>query len=107
MKSLTQKKYKFKKNNFTRKQKQKLADKIYNLTEKDVLEDFNKLREIGCNYHKEFSQIGNKVVNKYTLVERLNAMGSKNINFYDLYYNRNYFKNKPFVKKMVDYYKKN
>lgn len=103
----TQKNYKFKKNNYTKKQKQTIANKIYNLTEKDVLEDFNKLREFGCNYHKEFSQIGNKVVNKYTLVERLNTMGSKNINFYDLYYNRNYFKNKPFVKKMVDYYKKN
>ena len=103
----TQKNYKFKKNNYTKKQKQTITNKIYNLTEKDVLEDFNKLREIECNYHKEFSQIGNKVVNKYTLVERLNTMGSKNINFYDLYYNRNYFKNKPFVKKMVDYYKKN
>jgi hypothetical protein len=105
MKSLTQKKYKFKKNNFTRKQKQKIADKIYNLTENDVLEDFNKLRTIGCNYHKELSQIGNKVVNKYTLIERLNAMGKQNINFYDLYYNRKYFKNKSFVKKMVDFYK--
>jgi len=103
----TKKNQKFKKNNYTKKQKQKLANKIYNLTEKDVFEDFNKLHEIGCNYHKELSQIGNKVVNKYTLVERLNTIGAKNINFYDLYYNRNYFKNKLFVKKMLDYYKKN
>jgi len=107
MKSLTQKKYKFKKNNYTKKQKQKIANKIYELTEKDVVEDFKKLCEIGCNYHKELSQIGNKVVNKYTLVERLNTNGNKNINFYDLYYNRNYFKNKQFVNKMIDYYKKN
>jgi hypothetical protein len=103
----TQKNYKFKKNNYTKKQKQKIADKIYNLTEKDVLEDFNKLREIGCNFYKELSQIGNKVVNKYTLVERLQVKGKQNINFYDLYFNRNYFKNKQFVNKMIDYYKKN
>ena len=103
----TQKNQKFKKNNYTQKQKQKLADKIYNLSEKDVFEDFNKLREIGCNYHKELSQIGNKVVNKYTLLERLNTKGTKNVNFYDLYYNRNHYKNKEFVKKMLDYYKKN
>ena len=75
----TQKNQKFKKNNYTQKQKQKLADKIYNLSEKDVFEDFNKLREIGCNYHKELSQIGNKVVNKYTLLERLNTKGTKNV----------------------------
>lgn len=107
MKHKTQKNYRFKKNNYTKKQKQKIAHKIYNLTERDVIEDFNKLREIGCNYHKELSQIGNKVVNKYTLIERLNAMGKQNINFYDLYYNRNYFKNKLFVKKMFDFYQKN
>lgn len=103
----TKKIHNFKKNNYTKKQKQKLADKIYKLTEKDVLEDFNKLREIGCQYHKELSIIGNKVVNKYTLVERLNTKGKQNVTFYDLYYNRNYFKNKPFVKKMLDFYKKN
>jgi hypothetical protein len=102
----TKKNYKFKKNNYTRKQKQKISNKIYELTEENVLDDFNKLREIGCKMHKELSMVGNKVVNKYTLIERLNVKGKQNINFYDLYYNKNYFKNKPFVKKMVEFYKK-
>ena len=102
----TIKSYKFKKNNYTRKQKQKISNKIYELTEKNVLEDFTKLRQIGCNLQKELSIIGNKVVNKYTLIESLNTKGKQNINFYDLYYNKNYFKNKPFVKKMVEFYKK-
>jgi len=101
----TYKNRKFKKHNYTKKQKQKIADKIYTLTEKDVLEDFNKLREIGCKYHKDLSIIGNKVVNKFTLVERLNSKGKQNVSFYDLYYNRNNFKNKSFVKKMVEFYK--
>ena len=39
----TKKNLKFKKNNYTKKQKQKLASKIYNLTEKDVFEDFTTL----------------------------------------------------------------
>lgn len=103
----TQKKYKFKKNNYTKRQKQIISNKIYDLTEKDVLDDFNKLREIGCAYHKDLSIVGNKVVNKYTLIERLNSKGKQNISFYDLYKNKNYFKTKPFVKKMVDFYKKN
>ena len=102
----TQKKYKFKKNNYTKRQKQIISNKIYDLTEKDVLDDFNKLREIGCAYHKDLSIVGNKVVNKYTLIERLNSKGKQNISFYDLYKNKNYVKTKPFVKKMVDFYKK-
>jgi hypothetical protein len=97
----------YKKNNYTRKQKKQISDKIYDLTDKDVMDDYNKLCEIGCNYHKELSNYGNKVVNKYTLVERLNTKGKQNVTFYDLYQNRSYFKKKPYVKKIINFYKKN
>jgi len=97
----------YKKNNYTRKQKQQISDKIYDLTDKDVLDDYNKLCEIGCNYHTELSNYGTKVVNKYTLIERLNTTGKQNVNFYDLYKNKEYFKNKPYVKKIIRFYKKN
>jgi len=95
------------KNKYTRKQKQKIADKINDFTEKDVLDDFKKLQEIGCAYHKELSMIGNKVVNKYTLVERLNATGKQKVNFYDIWRNKNSLKNVPSIKKMVQFYKTN
>ncbi len=103
----TKKNYKFKKNNYTQKQKQNISNKIYKLNDYDVLEDFNKLRKIGCNKFNELSIIGNKVVNKFTLTERLNTKGKQNVNFYDLYQNKNFFKSKDFVKKMVEFYKKN
>ena len=83
MTAKTKKRKGFKKNTYTRKQKQNIADRIYEITETDVLDDFNKLKEIGCAYHKELSQIGNKVVNKYTLIERLNIYGHSKMNFYD------------------------
>jgi len=101
------KRVKIPKNTYTRKQKQRLADKVYDISDADVLEDFNKLREIGCEYHKQSSQVGNRVVNKYTAVERLDAYGKQRVNFYDLWQHRRLFKKKQFVKKMLDFYKKN
>ena len=101
----TQKRKGIIKNTYTRKQKQKIADKIYSISDKDVLDDFNKLKEIGCNYHTELSQTGNKVVNKYTLIERLNTTSKKGINFYDIWRNKNGLKNVPSTKKMLQYYK--
>jgi ribosomal protein S15P/S13E len=97
----------FKKNTYTRKQKQNIADRIYEITETDVLDDFNKLKEIGCAYHKELSQIGNKVVNKYTLIERLNIYGHSKMNFYDVWKNKNTLRKVQSIEKMVQYYKTN
>ena len=102
----SKKKLIIKKNNYTRKQKAVIADKVFHLTEKDALDDFNKLKQIGCDYHTELSQTGNKAVNNYTLVERLNTIGTKKINFYDFWKNKASFKKKPFVKNMVDFYNK-
>ena len=95
-----------KKNNYTRRQKEQIADKIYNISDKDVEDEFNKLVEIGCEYHKELSQTGNKVVNKYTLVERLNTYGYQNINFYDVLFNKNDLKKEKYVKNIIEFYKK-
>ena len=100
----TQKRKGIIKNKYTRKQKERITDKIYNISDKDVLEDFLKLKEIGCNYHKELSLIGNKVVNKYTLIERLNTTSKKGINFYDIWKNKNTLKNVPSTKKILEYY---
>jgi hypothetical protein len=93
-----------KKQHYTRKQKQRLANKIYDISEEDIIDDFNHLREIGCQYHKDMSKVGNNVVNKFTAVERLNATGQQRVSFYDLWKNRKEFKKVKSVKKMVKYY---
>jgi len=102
----TRKTYNLKKNNYTKKQKQAIANKVYNLTDKDVLDDFNKLKEIGCEYYKEMSQIGNNVVNKYTAIERLNTTGKTKSNFYDVWKNRNILSKNAPIKRIIDYYHK-
>jgi hypothetical protein len=96
-----------KKNNYTLKQRERISDKIYELTEKDVLEDYQKLVEIGCEKHAALSQIGNKVVNQFTTTERLNTVGTKNLNFYDIWFNKNKMKKEKYVKKFLNFYKKN
>ena len=78
----------FIKNNYTRKQKKSIAKKILDITEKDVENDFHKLREMGCEQKKSLSIIGNDTVNYFTFHERLNTIGNKNINFYDVWRNK-------------------
>jgi hypothetical protein len=100
------KKKSLQKNNYTRKQKERLANQVYNLTDADVLADFTKLVEIGCKQHAALSTVGNDVVNKYTAVERLNTAGYQNISFYDVWFNKNRLKREKYVKKLLDFYKK-
>ena len=50
-------------------------------------------------------QIGNDVVDKFTLIERLNTKGHVGIDFYTFWYNRKYFAKIGYVKKMLDYYR--
>lgn len=105
-KNRTNKKQSLQKNNYTRKQKQRLANQVYNLTDADVLADFNMLVKIGCEQHAALSTVGNDVVNKYTAVERLNTSGYQNISFYDVWFNKSRLKREKYVKKLLAFYKK-
>ena len=101
------KKVSLKKNNYTRKQKLRLVDQIYPISDEDVLTDFNKLVEFGCTRHPPLSLVGNDVVNKFTALERLNTLGTHDLNFYDIWFNKTKLKKENYVKRMVDFYKKN
>lgn len=102
-----------KKNKYTLKQKQKIASKVYDITDEDLLEDYKKLVEVGCGgkKHAKLSRVGNKVVNKFTATERLNTVYNlyrKNrICFYDVYYNKNTLKKQKRIKQMLSFYEKN
>lgn len=95
-----------KKHKYTLKQKQTIVQQVYDITDEDVLYEFNKLVEIGCKRHAKLSHMGNKVVNKFTAVERLNTTGKKGVGFYDVIYNKQRLKNEKYVKKMVAFYKR-
>ena len=94
-------------NNYTRKQKQQFTDQILHLEKEDILKDFSRLREIGCDLKgKEISRIGNNTVNKFTLEERLNTIGNKGVSFFDVWKNHIILKKQyPYLQQMVNYYK--
>ena len=102
----TKRKTKLRKNNYTKKQKMRIAEQVYNITDKEVEQDYANLVEIGCQYHKAMSPTGTKVVNKYTAAERLNTRGYQNISFYDVWFNKKRLTREKYVKKHIDFYKK-
>jgi len=51
--------------------------------------------------------IGNKVVNKFSVMERLNTIGNKKITFYDFWKNKSAYKKKLYVKNAFTYIKNN
>ena len=107
VKTRTRKKPALRKNNYTRKQKEGFSNQVYNLTDQDVLTDFMKLAEIGCEKHAALSTVGNDVVNRFTAAERLNTSGYQNISFYDVLFNKTQLKRENYVKKLLAFYKKN
>lgn len=93
------------KNNYTLKQKRNIAQKILDIREKDIETDFINLKEIGCEKKKALSQIGNDIVNYFTFVERLNTIGNKKLNFYDVWRNKNALAKKKYINNIVSFYK--
>lgn len=94
-------------NKYNITQKREIANKLQKITEEDVINDFKSLQNISCNTkEKGLSRIGNKVVDFFTLTERLNTRGNKGLSFYDLLYNKYYISKLGYVEKMLKYYRK-
>jgi hypothetical protein len=95
------------KNNFTRKQKRRLTSQLLDLKKDDMVNDFSRLRELGCHMKKgSLSRIGNNVVNPFTMEERLNTIGNKGANFFDVWEHRDMLTQEyPYLKKMLRFYK--
>jgi len=53
---------------------------------------------------KEQSCIGNKIVDYFTFVQRLETKGKYNVNYFDFIQNKEYFSQKKFIQTMVTYY---
>tara|TARA_R110000782_G_scaffold1833_2_gene7529 strand:- start:2470 stop:3384 length:915 start_codon:yes stop_codon:yes gene_type:complete len=94
---------KFDKNNYTDIQKKNIALQIKDISQEEAIKDFDNLKKIACNgKDNNLSRVGNKVVDRFTIGERLETKGKKGINFYDLYYNR--FKlTQPSIESLLKY----
>ena len=92
---------------FSRIQKEKIVQEIHPISNEDIENSWNKLRNLKCKGAIAASagiQIGNDVVDKFTLIERLHTKGHTGIDFYTFWYNRSHFRKVGYVKNMLEYY---
>jgi len=90
-------------NNYTLEEKKELAHQIKPFTKEEAVEDFKKLRKLDLDKVTYNTRIGNKMVDYYTLFERLDTKGKQGISFYDLYFNRKKIGEKKYIKKIIEY----
>ena len=87
------------------KEKILISKQIYDINKNDIIDDFEKLKNITCKSVNVASNTGNKIVNYFTIQERLNTIGKKGISYFDIFNNRKELIKKPYIKKFVDYMK--
>jgi len=94
--------------NYSLKEKEAIVQQINPISLEQAEQSFQKLCHLKCKGAISASsgiQIGNDVVDKFTLIERLNTKGHVGIDFYTFWYNRTYFSKIGYIQKMLDYYR--
>jgi hypothetical protein len=87
--------------------KRKIANQIFGYSPQQLDRDYNRLRNVTCKNIKQYSpiaEVGNKFIDNYTGMERLNTKGKQGINFYEFWDNRRKYKKDKRIKNMLKYY---
>lgn len=97
---------------FSPNQKQAIVDALNpeDSKEEQIVTSWEKLRALKCKGAIAAAagiRLGNDIVDKFTLIERLHTKGHVGIDFYTFWYNRAHFRKVGYVKKMLEYYAKN
>jgi hypothetical protein len=93
---------------YSLKEKENIVQQINPVTIEQAEKSFQNLRNLKCKGAIAASasiQIGNDVVDKFTLIERLNTKGHVGIDFYTFWYNRAYFSKIGYIQNMLEYYR--
>jgi hypothetical protein len=81
-------------------EKAAIAYEIKPITDADAVKDFLRLR--GYNHELiNLSLVGNKAVDRFLYVERLNTVGKKGVNYYDVYAGRAAFADTGYVQRLL------
>ena len=89
---------------YTLKQKTKISNELCSVSEDEAIADFEKLKTIGKDAGEMgLSQVGNKVVNRFTHLERLNTTTKSGLSFFDLLNNKTRLAY-PSIDKLLKYY---
>jgi hypothetical protein len=92
--------------NYSKKEKLKIIKNGFKKISNEIaIADFLKLRTIKdpCSGDKNRSIFGIKLINKFTILERLNTKGRTGYSFFDLYYNKDYLFTKNYIKNLYEY----
>lgn len=103
----TTRKQKIKTPTYTLSQKQKIVQEINPISSLEIDAEFRRLRDLKCKGAIAASAgvvLGNKIVDFYTMVERLATKGHVGVDFYTFWFNRAHYRRLDYVKKMLDYY---
>jgi len=96
-----------KKHHYSQKEKETIVQQINPVSLEQAEKSYHDLCNLKCKGAIASSagiQTGNDVVDKFTLIERLNTKGHVGIDFYTFWYNRAYFSKIGYVKNMLEYY---
>lgn len=85
-----------------------IAKQVRNYSPEELEHDFAKLVDIGCNAASKSPRVhvGNKIVDQFTFVERLNTVSRKGLSFYEFWANLATFKKKANLMRFMEYQKK-
>lgn len=85
----------------------KIVQELKPITDEEMKTDYEKLKKISCKMQQKLGKrvrTGNKVVDAFTLEERLHAKGDQGISFFDFWMCKDFFAQKPYVKNMLEFY---
>jgi len=103
----TTRKLKIKTPTYTLEKKQKIVQEINPISSLEIDAEFRRLRELKCKGAIAASAgvvLGNKIVDFYTMVERLATKGHVGVDFYTFWFNRAHYRKLDYVKNMLKYY---
>ena len=89
-------------NDYTSKEKKEIEKKYFkSISIQDAQEDFSKLRD-SYRELKPYGRIGNKVVDYFTRLQRIDTKGNKGISFFDFHHNQKLFlKTKKYIQNFI------
>lgn len=84
--------------------KYKIAKKLKNISEEEAIRDYNNLKKSDLSKVTNETRIGNKFVDYFTFLERLETISKKGMSYFDFIKDTEYHK-KPYIQKLLKYQK--
>lgn len=85
-----------------KKDKIAIANKLKDISKEDAIRDYHQLQNIDLSKVSNETRIGNKFVDYFTFLPRLETISKKGMSYFDFIHNTEYHK-KPYIKRLIDY----